>query len=121
MGDETRARRVLPHPSVLISPTTRQFISHWGLRSAVSNSLDRYLPGRHDQPCGAVVVSAALGEWLRGFGSVRLHEVSHAGRNGTQARGRGATSFGAEISSALRNRQRWNPDSRRAYRTDNRR
>src|SRR5713226_10171715 len=40
------------------------------------NSLDRYLSGSHDQPCQAVVVSAALGESLRGLGPGSLHEVS---------------------------------------------
>jgi len=50
------------YTSVLISPTTRQFISSWALRSAVSNSLDRYLPCRHDEPGRGVVVPAALGE-----------------------------------------------------------
>jgi len=94
MGDETRVvYRVFATLSVLISPKTRPFISHWGLRSAVSNSLDRYLPGRHVSLAWLVVVSAALGEWLRGLGPGSLREVSHAGRNGTPALGRSATSF----------------------------
>jgi len=93
MGDETRVVfKVITTPSGLISAKLGSLSAQWGLRSVVSNSLDRYLPGRHDEPGLTVVVSAELGEWLRGLGPGSLHEVSHAGRNGTQALGRSATS-----------------------------
>jgi hypothetical protein len=59
MGNETRVvSRVvqgIPTPSVLISPKLGSLSAHRGPRSAVSNSLDRYLPSRHEEPGLAVV------------------------------------------------------------------
>src|ERR1700730_12251632 len=62
MGDETRVVfKVITTLSGLISAKLGSLSAQWGLRSVVSNSLDRYLPGRHDEPGLTVVVSAEFG------------------------------------------------------------
>jgi hypothetical protein len=94
MGDETRVvSRVLLHQCFVLAKTrqlyqpTGVFAPPFPIRST------GIFPADMDEPGQGVVVSAALGEWLRGLGPGSLHEVSHAGRNGTQALGRSATSF----------------------------